>query len=183
MTQTMIQRIIIVLLLSCSAFVWADSSKLIAIQNKIKAEYPKLSHIENEALSDLIKNHPGSYVLFDVREKQEYEVSHLNGAYRVDPGVDFEEFQSLFGEQVAGKKMIFYCSVGRRSSYLANKISKNLSESEKANVINLEHGIFGWHNEDYDLVLQSEETEFVHPYNRRWGKLIDRKELIRYSVD
>ncbi len=74
-------------------------------------------------------------------------------------------------------------SVGRRSSVLAEKVQKQLLEQGSTRVLNLENGIFGWHNETRKLTRGTDETEFVHPYSWRWGRLIEREDLIRYDLD
>jgi hypothetical protein len=33
------------------------------------------------------------------------------------------------------------------------------------------------------LVSNTGTTRYVHPYNQRWGRMLDRKQLIRYTSE
>ena len=50
---------------------------------------------------------------------------------------------------------------------------------ESVSVYNLEGGIFRWHNDYNTVVSQVGETEAVHPFNRKWGQLLERQDMIR----
>ena len=108
------------------------------------------------------KNKP---VLLDVRTKPECDVSHLEGAIRVEPGSDPAAISTP-----KDKAIVTYCSVGYRSAAFAKK----LSEAGYRNVTNLEGSIFRWANEDRPLVHDGQPTDKVHPYNRFWGMLLDK---------
>ena len=122
-------------------------------------------------------------VLFDVREESEYAVSHLTNAIRVDPDIGVEDFRSTFASDLVNKTVVFYCSVGRRSSELAEKVGEDLMSTGSKQVLNLEHGIFGWHNESRRLMSGEQPTDYVHPYSWRWDDLIARRSLIRYKPE
>ena len=49
-------------------------------------------------------------------------------------------------------------------------------------VVNLEGGIFHWHNQRRPLQSNGGSTHFVHPYNDHWGQLITRRHLLRYEL-
>ena len=74
-------------------------------------------------------------MLLDVREIEEYEVSHLSGALQVNP--DLKDFSELDGI-TTDTPIIAYCSVGYRSSALVQR----LMEAGYTNVSNLEGSIF-----------------------------------------
>ena len=122
-------------------------------------------------------------LVFDVREKSEFNVSHIEGAIQVSPDISARKFIKDYGEKVKGKTLVFYCSVGRRSSELADRVQGNLVNSVETPVFNLQGGIFNWHNESRSLVSGAGETDYVHPYNRYWGRLIDRPEMIRFKPE
>ncbi|NKB63377.1 MAG: hypothetical protein GKR95_15070 [Gammaproteobacteria bacterium] len=175
-------RLWMCLFITLSGEAQSDQEALGKIHNWIKNEHPFVNHIQGERLESKLGD-DSSLVLFDVREQPEYEISHLQNAIRVDPDISAKEFGELYGSNLMNKTVIFYCSVGRRSSVLAEKVQKQLLEQGSTRVLNLENGIFGWHNETRKLTRGTDETEFVHPYSWRWGRLIEREDLIRYDLD
>ena len=120
-------------------------------------------------------------ILFDVREEGEFAVSHINGAVRVDPSLDAADFMTKFKRDWTGKKVVFYCSVGQRSSMMAAATQSALKENGAAQVANLEKGVFGWHNQNLPLTNENGQTDKVHPYNAFWGRLVNRKEKTAYE--
>ena len=155
------------------------TQKLEAIQDGIESSYPDVFHLDAIEVD-------GSYldgaVVFDVREPGEYAVSKLKGAVQVDPDITAAEFLDTYGSEVAGKDVLFYCSVGHRSSLLASKVQLEL-ERMGSEVHNLRGGIFHWHNENRSLQNHAGETEYVHPYSWRWKRFLERKDLTRYQLE
>lgn len=151
---------------------------LVKTHNKLVQTYVDVPHISPQTLSEM---DAARYVIFDVREADEFAVSHLKNAIWIDPDMSPEAFYSQYGELVSGKTVILYCSVGVRSTRLASRLLSSQREGEQTPIYNLETGIFGWHNESRPLTAQSHPTDFVHPYNRRWGRMVNRKNLRRYD--
>jgi rhodanese-related sulfurtransferase len=118
-------------------------------------------------------------LIFDARDEAEYRVSHLAGAERVDPEIAADAFLAQHGAAVAGREVIFYCSVGMRSSSLAAEVQEGLVKAGATGVANLRGGIFGWHNAKRPLVDSAGATDFVHPYNDKWGALVARQDKAR----
>lgn len=145
---------------------------------KITKDFTQVPHISAQKLSEMDEAH---YVIFDVREADEFAVSHLKNAVRLDPDISAKDFYSQYGEPFSGKTIILYCSVGVRSARLAKRLLGYPYENHTAPIYNLENGIFGWHNEGRPLAAQSRPTDFVHPYNRYWGSMVNRKDLQRYT--
>ncbi len=57
------------------------------IEDWIRSEYPDVRHFSADSLVNWIASSSRvPPVLFDVREENEYEISHLGGAYRLQPG-------------------------------------------------------------------------------------------------
>ena len=98
----------------------------------------------------------------------------------MDPGIWQRTFLKRHGEAVKGKTVVFYCSVGVRSSKLAAKLQKALAARGAKAVYNLQAGIFNWHNERRPLTTGSAPTSFVHPFDDHWGQLVERRDLLRY---
>lgn len=153
---------------------------LAKIHDDIEADYSRVSHINSEAFTKL----PGdNVIIFDVREPEEFAVSHLPGAIQVDPGLSEAEFQSLYGDALEGKTAVFYCSVGRRSSNLAERVASVVETNTSQAPVNLIGGLFQWSNENRSLMsTQGSATDAIHPYNAHWGRLIHNREAIQYST-
>jgi rhodanese-related sulfurtransferase len=101
-------------------------------------------------------------VFLDVRGLQEYKVSHIPNA----------KFYDLSADLVKGlakdTAIVVYCSVGLRSA----KITQLLQSQGFLNVQNLRGSLFMWANEGRPI--QGDLPSKVHPYNDRWGLLLDR---------
>lgn len=163
--------------LPLSAPLDARERTLASVHSKVMTDYSTVRHISPKDFSTL---DPAKFVVFDVREKSEYAVSHLNGAIRVDPDMDADDFMKTFAGKIAGKTVIVYCSVGVRSSALAERIDPLLKTGGGQPAFNLTGGIFKWHNERRPLARGNQSTPYVHPYNRSWGRLLTNRDLISY---
>lgn len=142
--------------------------------------YPDVAHISSD---DLQTMRTDDVVLFDVRRESEYEVSRLDGAIRVPPSIRASDFLKTYASMIDGKRVVFYCSVGERSSRLADRVMAQAGDAQPAAIYNLEGGIFKWHNEYRDVVAANGQTSAVHPYNRKWGRLLERQDAIRMEPD
>lgn len=104
-----------------------------------------------------------STLFLDARERNEYDVSHIQGALWV--GYDDFDMARLAGVPKE-TPLVVYCSVGYRSE----KISERLLAAGYTNVANLYGGVFEWKNQDHPVVdPQGQPTEEVHAFNRTWG--------------
>jgi len=143
----------------------------------VARRWPDIGHIAPARLAALMAD--GQAVLFDVRTPAEYRVSRLPGAVRVEPGMRAAAFLDRYGDTVEGKTAVFYCSVGVRSSRLAERVAKALKARGATAVDDLAGGIFAWHGEARALVDAVGPTDFVHPYDASWGRLLGRPGLAR----
>ncbi len=158
--------------------VLAMEPELTKIHAKIERDYDNVEHIDAEAFSALNRDR---VVVFDVRKEGEYDVSHIEGAVRVDPGVSPDAFFDAHGNALRGKTAVFYCSVGRRSSALASRVNDLVETNGATGSYNLVGGLFQWRNEERTLVREGGATTAIHPYNIYWGRLISDKSAIRYA--
>ncbi len=142
----------------------------------VAKRWPNLQHVPADGVASMMASK--SAVLFDVRTEQEYGVSHLEGAIRVDPAIDSAEFLKAHAAATKGKTAVFYCSVGVRSSKLAERVGQGLKEAGALGTQNLRGGIFAWHQEGRKLHDAKGPIELVHPYDKTWGKAIKRQESI-----
>ena len=170
--------VLLVLALVAPQSARAEIFNLQSVKAQVERDYKGVAHMETAELAKLLQSGE-NILLFDVREEQEYRVSHIPGAIRVSPSIWGWSFLRQYGERVKGKKIVFYCSVGVRSSILAERTQQGLRKPGALQVKNLIGGIFAWHNEKRPLVNAKGPTPYVHPYDSHWGKLIDHKEHVR----
>ena len=164
------------------AHISAEDRRLSKIHSQIIKDHPALTHVSAAEIDALIANEQ-DVLLLDVREAKEFSVSHIDGAIRVDPDISPSDFMTRFGDQAAGKTVILYCSVGRRSSKLGARVRQDLLDAGARHVSNLAGGVFRWHNDHGPLINSSGDTEKVHPYNVWWGRLLTRKDDLAYKAD
>jgi rhodanese-related sulfurtransferase len=75
--------------------------------------------------------------------------------------------------------VIFYCSVGQRSSRMADEAGPALRGRGARAIYNLRGGVFAWHDEARPLVDAFGSTPYVHPFSGAWGRLLSRPDLAR----
>jgi rhodanese-related sulfurtransferase len=143
----------------------------------VARRWPQIRHIDPAELESLIAE--GNVVLFDVRTPAEYRVSHLPGAVHVEPDMRSAAFLDRYADAVKGKTVVFYCAVGVRSSRLAERVAEDLKARGATAVDELAGGIFAWHGERRALIDAKGPTDFVHPYDSTWGRLLARPHLAR----
>lgn len=145
---------------------WSTTLKM------IRAKFPGVVQLSTDALQAWLDRPQESTqtkrpLLLDVREKEEYAVSHLEGALLATSEKD--ALQALEGV-APDQPVVLYCSVGYRSSELARFLQKRGFEK----VYNLEGSIFAWANEGRAVFRGDERVDEVHPYDRVWGKLLKK---------
>lgn len=116
-------------------------------------------------------NNKDKFIIFDAREKNEYDVSHIPDAIYLG----YSDFNvSRIKNIPKEKNMVVYCSIGYRSE----KIGEKLLRLGYKNVYNLYGSIFEWANEKYPLVSSNGKTTYsVHSYNKTWSKWVTNKEI------
>jgi rhodanese-related sulfurtransferase len=148
------------------------------------AEDSQIVQMSSDAVLDLLDDKAGKVLLFDVREPDEFAVSHLPGAIRLAPDASIDQFYKHYGTRLEGIMPIFYCSVGRRSNALAEAVAAHGRLDTKRQPItptNLRGGIFRWHNEAKPLVNVQGTTDQVHPYNGFWRRLLEHPDRSAYA--
>ena len=98
-------------------------------------------HITAEAIKDRIDNRESVYVL-DVRESNEYQAGHINGAKLIPLG----RLQSRMNELPQDKDIICVCRSGARSGSAARQL-KNAG----FNAFNLRGGMMSWQRAGYPI--------------------------------
>lgn len=156
-----------VLTLGCSSC--AEDSAWDKILSRVRREFPDVGMTTTQELADWQGKSKGDPpLLLDARAAEEFGVSHLRGAVLVDS-------DSALGEALEGvdpgRPIVVYCSVGYRSA----KVVRDLQGMGFQNVTNLEGSIFAWANEGRPVFRGGESVAWVHPYDERWGKLLDQR--------
>jgi sodium/bile acid cotransporter 7 len=107
-------------------------------------------------------------VVVDVREREEFAVSHIPGAVFID---DFEAHR----EKHRDKKVVAYCTIGARSGEYAQK----LQEKDGVEAYNLKGSILSWVQEGEPVVdSEGNETRRVHVYGRKWDLIPEGYESV-----
>ncbi len=159
----------------------AQAQSLWVWQQRIDWQF-KVDQLQPEDMSAWQAQRPSdSLMIVDVREPEEFAVSHLQGAVQVDPTTSPEAFMQRFGAAVQGKTLVFYCSIGWRSSELADRLAPALRAAGAGDIRNLRGGIFRWHNESRPLVNAAGSTDWVHPYSPDWADLVARQGRTSYQ--
>lgn len=109
-------------------------------------------------------------VLIDVRSKEEYAVSHLYGSRTCTwANGSLEDWNELPRD----RKLVLYCSVGKRSEEAA----EFLLDHGFSSVVNLKGGLFAAFNAGMAMDQSNQVMQRIHGYNERWGKWITRGEV------
>jgi len=106
-------------------------------------------------------------LLLDARAPAEFAVSHLDGARSVPTASDALR---LLHDTDRSRPIVVYCSVGYRSAALV----KRLQRAGFTQVQNLAGSIFQWANEGRPIYRGGQPVSQVHPYDDKWGVLLDR---------
>ncbi len=155
-----------------AASAYSQGLKWALVNFKVRHDFPTVRRIDSEHLSQWLNDpHRVQPLLLDVRTKAEYDVSHLHGAQRVEPGSSATSITASRDQPI-----VAYCSVGYRSAAFA----KALQDAGFKNVQNLTGSIFDWANKGYPIEQHGHSVKKVHPYNERWGSLL--KQELRASV-
>ncbi len=166
-------RVVFAIVLSvslCAPLSFADSSAEKLWQETldlVRDDFPSVNHISTEELAAMLDGQQ-DFALLDTREREEYSVSHIEGAELAE---DVGDALKALEDRDRNDLVVVYCSVGYRSS----KIAERLMRRGFTNVVNLEGSLFKWANEDRPVYSGSREVSKVHPYDRSWGRLLDRK--------
>ncbi|MEM1057110.1 MAG: rhodanese-like domain-containing protein [Bacteroidota bacterium] len=141
-----------------------------AVEAAARSAHPEAPVISTSQLASWLADSSRTPLLLDAREADEYAVSHLPGAVRVDPDASADDLTNQLGGLAEAGEVVVYCSVGYRSGGVVER----LREAGYENVFNLEGSIFRWANEGRPLVRDGEPVGLVHPYNRTWGRLLHK---------
>lgn len=112
-----------------------------------------------------------SFQILDTREKEEFDISHLEGAKWV--GFDTFKLENV-SDLDKNKPVLVYCTVGARSQ----DIGKRLIDAGFTKVYNLYGGIIHWSNESMPLYQKGLPTNQVHTYSKSWGIWLEKGQKV-----
>lgn len=132
------------------------------VRQLVRWRFTNVRSISTNVLADWLEQ-PNLPTLLDVREAEEFAVSHLPNTYHT-PTV--EAVHHLPVE--ADTPIVVYCSVGYRSAQFVQQ----LQDAGFSQAMNLEGSIFQWANEGRSLVRDRQPVQAVHPYAAVWKVLL-----------
>ncbi len=139
------------------------------VRKEITRRHPAAAGITTAALARWLADSARvAPLLLDVRAREEYETSHLPGAVWADAPARRRE---LLRAAPPARPVVGYCSVGLRSARAAEEIGR----AGPRDVLNLDGGLFQWANEGRPLRRGDRPVRVVHPFDRRWGRLLDTR--------
>ncbi len=159
------------LLSSLATQAMTEPATLDGARAAVREKFPRVQSIAPDALDEAREG--DGILLLDTRSEEEFKVSHIPGATRVDPKMSAIEFLSRYGEAARGKTVVFYCSVGARSSALADRVTSGLTEKRAVGVRSLDGGVFAWSQQDRPLENADGPTKKVDGYDPSWGKSLE----------
>lgn len=137
----------------------------------VRRDVPGAKPMPTTVLETLMKEAPESILLIDARAPEEFAMSHLPHAVNCQNATKAKghfDKSNVSPEAI----MVVYDSIGFRSAELAAA----MKEDGVGAVVYLAGGIFQWANEGRPLVdADGTSTTKVHPYNKLWGRLLERK--------
>jgi rhodanese-related sulfurtransferase len=171
---SMQRRILMALLLfifltSCSYIALYSNPDWNGVKSLVRETYPNVKSISTSELQVLLTgNGHSNVVLLDVRAKAEFDDSQLLDAVHV---ASVERAVDYLDQQKKPLKIVVYCSVGYRSARFASELSLR----GYPDVVNYEGSIFEWANSGLPVYRGKQLTTSVHPYDPKWGALLNRE--------
>lgn len=145
------------------ALEWTD------VKQSIRTEFSGVRQLSTRELFDWLADESNpSPVLLDARTADEFAVSHLRGAQLAS---DVVSAMGVLKSADPDTSVVVYCSVGYRSSQLAEE----LTARGYSNVFNLEGSLFQWANEGRPVYRGDVPVQAIHPYDAHWGRLLDSR--------
>lgn len=151
-----------------SAWFW-EAPTWQSINSSLVDDYPQVTHVSTQDLERrLSDNTRPTPLVIDARALEEYETSHIAGAVHAET---VEQVRALLKKQAPGIDVFVYCSVGVRSARLVAKLQADGVQR----AVNLRGSIFEWANRGLPVYKGEQRTTGVHPFNTKWGELLERQ--------
>lgn len=112
-----------------------------------------VANISSEELHKLIDHEQA--IVIDVREPAEYKAEHIEGAYNMP--LSHLSLHEVMQMRSLKKKLVFHCTLGRRSMTACQKL---LMEGAKFNVYNLIGGVNAWRDGGFPTIATEASSPF-----------------------
>ena len=138
------------------------------VRSQIRRAHPQLRRVEPVDLARWLADpiHPRP-LLFDVRTRLEFDLSHIPYAQWIAPDSVPADLPLPEDKDAA---VVFYCSTGQRSADLAQRVES----AGYTRIWLLDGGLFRWANEDRILTGAHGPASTVHPQSRAVLGLLKR---------
>ena len=172
MRKTIIFALLAIQSLSVAAQQWVESPMAHCENPEFNRKVSKLLNFSVDVIGvNDIKDNLQDYTILDIREPEEYKVSHI-------PGAQFFGYKNPSWEKLndldKDESIVLYCSIGYRSEKMGEKLIKK----GFTNVRNLYGSIFEWANQGLPMEnIKNETVPKVHGYNKRWSKWVNNQEI------
>jgi rhodanese-related sulfurtransferase len=135
----------------------------------VKDRFPDVPQLSAALLAETFVNPQQTRpLLLDARSAEEFGVSHLANAQRLDPATpDAEIIQQIPKD----RPIVVYCAAGYRGSQMARR----LRALGYADVANLSGGIFQWANEGREIYRGDQLIREVHSFHAAFRRLLRRE--------
>ncbi|HET7025814.1 MAG TPA: rhodanese-like domain-containing protein [Gemmatimonadales bacterium] len=145
---------------------WGRPLALRVVTWKTARRFPAVRWIDGDSLQVWMgaELRPRPLIL-DARTADEFAVSRIPGALRIDP---YRPELRTLGDPPRDTAIVVYSSVGYRGA----RVAVWLDGQGYGRVTDLAGGIFGWANTGRPLIRVDGPTPLVHPFDRRWGRLL-----------
>jgi rhodanese-related sulfurtransferase len=140
---------------------------LAGVEFAVQMAFSAVPQMSADELAQRLQTTPAAITVLDVRSPAEFAVSHIAGAKRFEgPAADFQP--------PASGTVVLYCSVGYRSSELAQQLGRlHAKQHPEVRFVNLKGSLFRWALEDRPLVAaDGAPTRKVHGFNATWARLL-----------
>ena len=119
-------------------------------------------------VQEFIEMNKNEVFVLDIRENEEFKVSHLKNARNV--GYFWFDMRKVY-DIPSDADIVVYCSIGSRSE----KIAKKLINAGYKNVYSLYGGIFEWVNSGQPVYkLNGVQTSEIHTYTKDWARWVEK---------
>ena len=136
---------------------------------RIERRFPEVKWVKPDELARWRSNPAQAQpVVLDARTDDEFALSRLNGAVRIDPYRPSLRPLQRFPKDTA---VLIYSSAGYRGARVADWLAR----AGYSNVRNLSGGIFAWVNEGRPVFRGETPVAQVHPYDYNWGHLVEKQ--------
>ncbi|MGH7732813.1 MAG: rhodanese-like domain-containing protein, partial [Gemmatimonadales bacterium] len=150
--------LLILVVVAGSAAWWGRPLALRVVTWKTARRFPSVRWIDGDSLQAWMGAElPRRPLILDARTADEFAVSRIPGAVRIDP---YRPDLRTLGVPPRDTAIVVYSSVGYRGARVADWLSRQ----GYGRVADLTGGIFGWANAGRPVIRVDGPTQLVHPF-------------------